>query len=188
MSAKKTITLKKFVEGYDKAENKVEYVDKHILKDKYVPYEEKCNICERIVEATSFQTVKIDKVEKKIFKLNSRSRYMLFVLEMIRNYTDIEIKFENGEALNAFNMLCERNLVDVILSEIPETEYSQMSTILNMVLDDMYENERTMRSFVEQKLDVVGMLVGKLADYAKPLLENEKVMDIVLKKLESYEK
>lgn len=144
----KKISVEEFVKGYKSIsndKNKEMYVKKHVV-DKYIPYEEKCSICSKIINASMYETIK----EKKVFKQDTTSRYMLYSLQLISNYTDISINYK--ESLNDFNLLDKYGLIDVIYTLISQSEKSKIDTILQMKLDDFYENNRSTTSFLNDAI------------------------------------
>lgn len=155
------------------------FIEKHVFKDKYINFEEKCSICNRILNASHFVKTKIEDKEHKIFVANSPSMYMLYKLELINQYTDIEIEFNEGKALESYNALDSLNLIDVIISMIPKTETDKMQEILDMKLDDLYENEHNIIGYIDRKLSALGNLFGAL----DVVMSNEKMRDKIVNKV-----
>lgn len=129
--------VNEFIENYNNANNKDEYIFNSIIK-KYVPYHEKMTDCEIIILSTI-------KYEDK-FKINSPMRFMLFITTLISRYTDIG---EDEDLLTVYESLEENNLIDKIISAIPQNEYTSYETILNMELSDYMENNRSISAIVE---------------------------------------
>lgn len=123
------------------------FIEKHILKDKYVPYAEKIDTCKSIVNISCYGKIKTGDTEKTIFKLDSPARYFSYCIAMIRNYTDLV--WANDKTVEEFDLLSKYGLVDALFAYMPEKEVSTMKTILDMVLNDLMENERSVVSFVE---------------------------------------
>lgn len=123
------------------------FIEKHILKDKYVPYAEKIDTCKTIVNASCYRKIKTGNDEKTIFKLDSPARYFSYCIAMIRNYTDLV--WSKDKTVEEFDLLSKYGLVDALFAYMPEKEVSTMKTILDMVLNDLMENERSVVSFVE---------------------------------------
>lgn len=142
----KKITVADFVKGYTQIsndKNKEMFIKKHFV-DKYIPYEEKCSICKRIIDAS----MTTDVAGKKVFRQDTTARYMLYSLNIIDLYTDITIDYT--KALEQFNLLDKYNLIDVLYLNIPGSDKQKMDTILQMKLDDYYENERSTTGFIEK--------------------------------------
>ena len=128
-------------------QEKERFIEKHILKDKYVSYPEKIENCKAIVAASCYKNVKIGENEKTIFKLDSPARYFSYCIAMIRNYTDLV--FDNDK-----------------------TEVATMQTILNMVLDDLMENERSLVSMMEGASEGIVDMLTAFSDATKELIED----------------
>lgn len=167
------ISVENYVAGLMEAENREEYVKSHII-DNYLPFETKCAICDNIIKTTCYDKIGEGENTITFFKINSRMRYMFFILELVRNYTDIEISFRDGKHLIAYNELCKNNVIADILDEISKAEIDEMNSILGMTLDDTIENERSfagyldgkftgLGAFMESGLGVLNQLVSKFA-------------------------
>ena len=113
-----------------------DFIKKHIVTD-YVDFVTKDVYCTNIVRATTHAK----EGEIEYIKINSTYRYMFFVLRLIELYTDIELDFENGGFVKQYDELNKVGAIDTIINAIPESEYSEFSTLLNMKMDDFYQNE-----------------------------------------------
>ena len=177
------ISVSKFIEEYKNSSDKDACIERHIVTD-YIPYEKKIAICNNIVNISSYKTVVINDEEKKIFNVDSRSRYVLFTLEAIRNYTDIDIEFSNGKMIEGFNLLNKESLIDAILSAVSERDYSELSTVLNMTIDDLFTNERSITSYIDNKLNALSVLKNSSLNVIDKILGNEAVLSAVINKLD----
>ena len=139
------ISIDMFVKTYkvnSKAKDKTfeDFINKHITTN-YIPFLQKEIYCDSIVRATSF--VKDGDIE--IVKINSANRYLFFVMRLIELYTDIELSDygnDNGANLATdYDKLNEIGAIDVLVKAIPKSEYSEFTTLLNMKLDDLRDNE-----------------------------------------------
>lgn len=135
------ISVDMFVKTYkanSKAKDKTfeEFINKHITTQ-YVPFITKNVICDGIVSACCY----IKEGDREIVKIDSPSRYLFFVTKMIETYTDIDFNIteENNLAV-IYDKLNEIGAVDVLIAAIPEREYTEFSTILNMKMDDFRDN------------------------------------------------
>ena len=160
------MTVKEFIMKYEKTHD----IEKHIVK-KYIPYAEKVSMCDRIVRSTSYETI----ADKQVFKINTPARQELFLLNMVDLYTDIDINWE--DSLKDFDVLSEKELLGVIIKAIPESEITLFSSILDMVLDDLMTNTRDLVSYIDAKLDVLGILTNLAldalqSDEGKAVIEN----------------
>lgn len=133
------ITVDMFVKQFkanEKAKDKTfeEFIEKHITT-KYVDYMTKCVCCDGIVKASCH----IKEGGRELIKVNSPNRYLFFTMRLIDLYTDIE--FDDEKVIETFDKLNEAGAIDVLISAIPERECDEFSTVLNMKMDDFYQNE-----------------------------------------------
>lgn len=137
------ITVDMFVKTYkanSKAKDKTfeDFIAKHITT-KYVPFLTKSVYCDKIVESCCY----IQDGDRKIVKIDSTKRYLFFIMRLIDLYTDIELDYQNkkSDIVSDFDKLNEIGAIDTLMSAIPESEYAEFSTLLNMKLDDFRDNE-----------------------------------------------
>lgn len=152
-----------FIEKYNQASDKKKFLIKHMVK-KYLPYQDKIAEAKEIIKRTCY--VEID--GRKVYQQNSPLYFMLFMLRIIANYTDITFE-EGAEALTAFNALSEVGLLEPIISVIPPKEYDTFNTVLQMCKDDEMENYRSLAGFFETKVEALGLSLNALAEAAQKL-------------------
>ena len=160
--AKGKITYKQFVTKYNNSENKAAFCKSHIVNN-YVAYEEKLTEVRRIADLGNYSSVpslEDENESKTIFKRNTPIMYYLLKMRLLNDYTDIEIK--DGEELETFNALEEVGAVDALVSSISENEVTKWHTMLQMVNDDIYMNEREIVSYLETKTDALSMVMDTM--------------------------
>jgi hypothetical protein len=159
------MTVKEFLDKYNEARDKVEFVSSSFKKI-YIPYATKVSDCERIIKTTNYTNT-----EPNLYKTNTPSRKMLFLLTLINRYTDIDIDFTN--ALEEYDMLCSIDL-DKIYGCFAETEYElqRYEEILSDMTDDFYDNERSMIGYLDTKLASFNILKE---EFEKVIEENLSV-------------
>ena len=171
------MTVKEFLGKYAKNKD----ISKHIIR-KYLPYAEKIMLCNRIIDATCYTKISDN---KKIFKIDTPSRQMLLMLSIIDKYTDIDINWEN--ALTDFDALSEYELLGEILKEIPESEVTLCSSLLDMCLDDLMINTRDLVPWLENKMEASNMVVNAILETAmnteelKPIINSLGIKEILNK-------
>lgn len=151
-----------FMKGYQKAKktNSHEaFIKKHITKT-YLPFELKIAEAKDVVEKSCYKEIN----GKRVFQQNSPAFFMLFMLKVIGNYTDVEIG-EEKDALETFNSFAEVGLFEAIISLFPK-EYDSFNTVLQMVKDDEMENYRSLAGFFETKVDALRLSLNALAEAA----------------------
>ena len=141
-----------FIKKYNSSKDKDKYLTDSITTQ-YISYHEKIADCSGIVKAST----ELD----GIFKINTPAQFMMFTIQIITRYTEIE---KEEDILGMFEKLDELNLINAIISKIPEREYASYNTILNMVQDDYMENNRSLLSFIETKVKALGLSVDAILD------------------------
>lgn len=151
------MTVKEFVEGYKKAKindkTKENFFNKHIIKD-YIPYLEKIVICNQIIKTT--QHIKNDTI--KIFKANSPSMMLMYNIKIVDNYTDIDIEKEINDGMGMdeiYDILTYTGAMIDIYKFIPESELVEFKQLLDMTLEDVYTNEYSVVSSINNILDAI---------------------------------
>ena len=152
--------IDEFIRKYNSAKDKEKYLSGCIKKN-YVPYHEKVSDCQRIINATM--------ESDGIFKINTPAQFMIFTVNIISKYTEIEYT----DVLETFEKLDELNLINAIVSRIPEREYATYNTLLNMVQDDYMENNRNIISFIETKVKALGLSMDAILDAMQKYIPQE---------------
>lgn len=142
------ITVEEFLKEKD--------IAKHIVNT-YVSYATKIDECRKIVDLNSYKEVN----DEKIYWKNTPGQYFMFVIRLIANYTDIDM----GERiLDSYDSLNKENMINEIISTIPQTEYEEWRTLLQMCDDDAYENLRSMPSWLETKFDSMKLVFDSMSE------------------------
>lgn len=167
MTDKKKYTVKDFCKKYNEAKSDEvkEILIKSVMNVHYVPYEMKVTICENIIKSTYYQTVERNGINIKKLHVNSPAKYMLYCLDLVKQYTHIEIDFKNS--LEEFNML-NKELLDIIITNISDRELKEFRMILDMVEGDVMQNEYETHTFISNQVERFGELAGVTL---KPLFE-----------------
>lgn len=165
MSVVKKYTVKEFCKKYNEstADQIKESLIKSIMNPHYINYEMKIAICENIIENSYY---KKDENGNKKLHINSPTQYLLYCLEMVRQYTTIEVDFSN--VVDEFNLLNKYRLLDEIINYIPENELKEFNVVLDMVRGDVIQNEYETHAFVSNQVERFGELFGHII---KPALE-----------------
>ena len=162
------MTVKEFVEGYKKAKDKIDFVNKHITTN-YVPYIEKVTHCKSIAKATTHKMVG----ENEYFVIDSPTRHLLYTIKLIELYTDIEIDLQN--IANDYDELNKNKILGVILNAISEDEQTEFKFILESVMNDIYENERSVGAILGISKEAIGMTIGSIFDGIQDAFEKNEV-------------
>lgn len=158
------MNVQEFVEQYKTLGDSC--IPKHIVT-KYVPWTKKVAEAQEIINKTMYKEVG----ENKIFWSNTPLQFFWFVCRLIYLYTDIEMDYENNIS-DDYDALNELGLINKITSVIPELEYKEFETILQMCANDEYTNIRSVPSYLDTKIEAISMLVNSF-------INNETVQNIV---------
>lgn len=168
-------TIKEFVDAYkakrfmtvtkNGVDEKVEYLKNELELKEYIPFADKRELCETVIDACCTK-------ENGLIKVDSVTRYIIFTISIISKYTALE--FSSGEdydSLDEYDMICEAGLLNPILALIGD-EYATCNNILNMMMDDVIANNNTVEAVLGHNLgkvsdaldDLIGTFVDKVAE------------------------
>ena len=147
-----------FVKQIAMNKDKEGYVKSKLVKE-YIPYEEKQASCENIVKTTSLVS---GEDGESFYRRNTPACDLLFNLILIDKYFDIEIDF--GNALKEYNALEEKDYITLLLRAIPEREYIAWQKMFGMVASDYMENERSLVSYLDTKIEALNKTTESLAN------------------------
>lgn len=152
------MTIEQFIKEYNETDvmMKENYIKSRIVNH-YVPYTKKIAISQGIISATS-NTETNEGV--KIYCVNSPSRFLLFTLNLIGEYTDIEISYDNPS--DSFDALDSEGLIALLLNAIPQNDRKMFQMVFDMVRDDAYENERSLVGWMDGKVQAIKMALGSI--------------------------
>lgn len=158
------MNCKEFVTKFNMAKDKENFAKKHIIHS-YIPYAEKLAEAKKIAELSTHITIG----DKVIYKKNTPIQYFLKITRLIIRYTDVEF----SEDINKdYDILAEKGVLDVLLSQIPESEIAQFTTLVEMCVADIYENERDISSFFETKFESLGLTINQMFNSFKETVDN----------------
>ena len=159
------MNTKEFFEEYNKAADKAKCAAKHVVK-KYLPYNEKIAIAEKIVEHSMYVNVN----GTKTFKPDTIVRYFLFVMAVIEAYTDIRFSDEKvddtvrgQQNLDSFDLFEESGATEAFMSAIG-ADIGRLNTVLKMKVNDVTDMERSLVPFLDTKLQAFAMSSNALVE------------------------
>lgn len=150
------MTPKEFVEAYERAPQKDAFWQRNI-KDVYVSYFQKIAEAHTIVNYSMYKEVN----GRKVFWKDSPSLFQLFMCRLIAHYTSIDLGDNSAEGFDELN---RAGLINEIVTHIPEKEYKEWSTILEMVANDEMENSRSFAGYLDTKLEAISILMNTLIE------------------------
>lgn len=147
------MTSKEFFKKYDKTKD-INIV-KNAITTTYLSFVKKCNLCERVINATYYTTNPDDSVR---FHVDSAAEYMLYNLSIIDAYTDIKIDFKN--VIEEYDAFAERDLFNIFKEVLPENDLDELDYILAMKENDITTNEYEPHAFISNQVERFGTLLG----------------------------
>ena len=150
------MTVQEFIEAYDRAPQKDQFLKRHIKTD-YVSYFLKIAECHKVVEFSMYKEVD----GRKVFWKDSPSLFQLFICRLLAHYTDVDL---GNDSANGFDELNKVGLINAIIDQIPESEYKEWNTLLQMIADDEMENVRSFAGYLDTKIDGINMLMKATAE------------------------
>jgi hypothetical protein len=161
------MTITEFVDGYNKIVSdklKEKYIRDNITIESYIPFTDKLNRANKIAKVSTHE---YDKDGKEIgVKVNSTSRYLLFILNSIDLFTNIDVDFSN--VIKEYELLDENDLISEISELLPVKQLQDFQTLLNLAVDDILENELSTHAFISSQVTRFSSLISAVL---KPTLE-----------------
>lgn len=145
-----------------------EYIKKELEVQDYIPFAEKRELCERVLNACNTYD------DSGLVIVDSVSRYILFTIAIISKYTKLEFSSgKDGEtdSLDEYDMLCQENLLNPILEVVGE-EYMTCNNILNMMMSDIVANHNNVENVLGHALGKVATSVDGLINVLAEKVEN----------------
>ena len=168
----KNITVKEFVEKYNRAKNKEAFIDKH-MSPTPLGIQEKIFWADKIVKTANL-------TQDGIYKQDSVSERVLYYLTVVQLYTTIDVDFTTIET--SFDLLYNSGLLKIIYDKTPESmgrdgfNLSLYSCVLDKSLD-LRENCYEPHVFVSDQVTRFGELVGNILGPAIENLDINKVVE-----------
>ena len=162
--------INEFISEYNKNKKNAAFnVAKLINAKAYVPVLRKRQLAELVYQNSI-------SYENGLVKVDSLTKYLIFSMLMISEYTDLEFTVdENGsataEAIAEYDALCEAGLVDVVIGCF-ETDYARANEILNYVFKDNLAITNTLEAVVGNLVENVKDSLDDLVDSLKNKIDN----------------
>lgn len=158
----------------------IKSIDDIKLVTDYIPYIQKVSECKNIADVTSHKEI----AGKKIFVADSTTRHLFYIMKLVQLYTDIE--FDDSELIDAYDKLSKNSYLDAlfgqvqndgagVFSVIPLSELREFKSIMDMTMDDVYENERSTSAILGNIKDALSMVLGTMFEAAENTTEENPV-------------
>lgn len=151
------ITIETLATEYNNRANeslKDQYLEDILEIKKYIPFNLKVTLAEKLMEVTMYD-------KKKNVHVNSVAQYLLFCRIILENYTNITI----GENFHEkYDLLKESGILDKIMTKIPEGEMAELNTVISMAREDVRTNAYEPHAFIAGQVERFGTLIGTILD------------------------
>ena len=164
--------IKEFVKALENSENTV---SKLVAAKKYIPSAEKVRIAKEAIDVSV-------EYDRGFAKFDSYKRHLAFLLNMIEAHTDLQFADNWDDKIQEYDMLCENELIDVIVGMF-RRDYDESSDMLYMMCDDMLADnsiEASVAKLAQSISENLDVFVGALSDK----LENIDIEKIIPKDLD----
>ena len=167
--------VSEFAKKYNESKQKSALVNKHIKKT-YINYETKIALGQNIVDTCMYKTIN----GKKTFVPNTPLRYMLFVQAIIDEYTDLEWDTKDNEidVLTSINDLEKYGASESIFAAIGD-DITKFTTILNMIVDDVTDLNRSIVPFIETKFEALNIVFDTLSQAIEAPEIKDKIAEFI---------
>lgn len=171
--------IMEFIEAVKKNPNQTSAICKKIVKTKYIPVLRKRQLAELVYENSI-------KYENGIVKVDSLSKYLIFTLLMLTNYTELEFSVdEKGaateNAIQEYDALCENGLINKVIAEFAD-DYARANEIMNYVFQDNLAVNNTVEAVVGKTasgiLNILDGLSNTLANKVNEMNLNLENLDM----------
>lgn len=147
--------IKSFVKEFESVKDKTAFIRKH-LKTRYVDYGTKISLCKSIIRQSMYKDIN----GKKMFVIDSPSRYLFFVLTIVSTYVDIEMPIDGVKRMQLIDEIEKYDLMDSI-SEALGNEYTKFNALLSVMVEDEINNN-DLRSMLETKLETLSLISNQI--------------------------
>ena len=162
--------INEFISEYNKNKKNAAFnVAKLINVKTYVPVLRKRQLAELVYQNSI-------SYENGLVKVDSLTKYLIFSMLMISEYTDLEFTVdENGsataEAIAEYDALCEAGLIDVVIGCFA-VDYARANEILNYVFKDNLSVTNTVEAVVGSLSEQIGDSLDDLVMSLKNKIDN----------------
>ena len=171
--------IKEFVESVKKNPNTSNAIIAKIVNKTYIPVLRKRQLAEIVYNSSV-------SMENGIVKVDSLSKYLIFTMLMISEYTNLEFSTDESgvatiEAIQEFDMLCENGLINPVIACF-EADYARSNEILNYVFKDNIAANNTVEAVVgrigNDVIDILDAFADVLANKVSELELNMPDVDV----------
>ena len=174
----KDYSAQNFINTSNGVEEKIKYLKKKLNVKPYIPFTEKRELCETVLDGCC-ETV------GSIVEVDSVSRYLFFTIAIIAKYTDLEFGKTDGlDSVDEYDMLCQIGVLNEILAVIGG-EYETCNNILNLMMADIDANNNNTAVVLD---NAVRKLLGSVDKITDALAKKISGIELDLSQFDNIEK
>ena len=166
--------IKTFVEAI-KNDGEIATVPNIITVKKYASSATKVNVAKQAIDLSV-------EYNRGFVKFDSYKKHLAFLFGVIEEHTDLRFADNWNDKIQEYDMLCENELVDVIIDTF-RRDYEASLEVLTMMCDDMVADnsiEASVAKVAQSIAENLDVLIGSLSDK----IENTDVEQIIPKDLD----
>ena len=149
---------------YKTEDKKIAFIKKH-LKEDYVDYLAKIELCKQIL----FKSMYVEIDGKDVYKPDSPLRYALTISAYLQAYYDFEL---SKVFMEDFNMLEKNNLTELLIKAIG-SDVERLNIVMKMMVDDLdYTN--SLVPYLDTKTEAIGTVLDSLVKVSETRINEEK--------------
>lgn len=162
--------INEFISEYNKNKKNAGFNAAKLINAKtYVPVLRKRQLAELVYQNSI-------SYENGLVKVDSLTKYLIFSMLMISEYTDLEFTVDEkgkatSESIAEYDALCEAGLVDVVIGCFA-ADYARANEILNYVFKDNLAVTNTVEAVVGGLVENVNDSLDSIATALKEKIEN----------------
>lgn len=192
--------VEEFVKHFNEFRNeelRMNFVKGHV-KEVYIPFNEKEKECRRIAYmSTHDMSGQGTQFEKVYFKENTNTRYILYVIQILKWYTDLELsetEEDYKEQVKSFEILEEQGLIEMIIlfaseknsvtvkmngeEHIVTNEIERINRILDACVEDYEVNENNVINYLDDKITTLSTVFSTLSETFFEVLTTKLQMEL----------
>ena len=173
-----------FIQKFKISKDKEALAKKHI-KRTYVPYAEKLAESKKIADISTHATITTPSGTEVVYKKDTPILFFLKTTRLLNLYTDIE-QGETSDINKFYDSLAEIGAFDILLSQIPESEVTQFSAMIDMCVSDIYENERDLSSFLDTKFEAISMVLSTMLESIKETVKDTNIEQLIQNNISKF--
>ena len=160
--------VNEFLSKAEKAES-VQILKSMLNVKEYLSFNEKKALVKHIVEASTVE-------ENGFTRIDEINKYLIFTLEVLKAYTDLEFDEDLDIAATEYDMLVKANKLNIIIG-LFESEYNVILNLAQMEVDSTLQ-KNSIEYQTARLFDELGSAVSKLSSVLIDKVDNFNIDDL----------